>query len=63
MTKWAGQSLFAVKLRNFLEAAERDVVVDAAIAIQVFKMNAFACLDSIAWIWVYEKDIKMWRRY
>jgi hypothetical protein len=37
---------------------ERDVVVDAAIAIQAFTMNAFGCLDNIAWIWVYEKDIK-----
>jgi hypothetical protein len=37
---------------------ERDVVVDAAIAIQAFTMNAFGCLDNIAWIWVYEKGIK-----
>lgn len=37
---------------------ERDVVVDASIAIQAFTMNAFGCLDNIAWIWVYEKDIK-----
>jgi hypothetical protein len=31
---------------------ERDVVVDAAIAIQAFTMNAFGCLDNIAWILV-----------
>ena len=37
---------------------ERDVVVDAAIAIQAFTMNAFGCLDNIGWILVYEKDIK-----
>ncbi|MDA9430230.1 hypothetical protein [Bradyrhizobium sp. CCBAU 51627] len=37
---------------------ERGVVVDAAIAIQAFTMNAFGCLDNIAWIWVYEKEIK-----
>jgi hypothetical protein len=34
-----------------------DVVVDAEIAIQAFTMNAFGCLDNIAWIWVYEKNI------
>jgi hypothetical protein len=37
---------------------EHDVVVDAAIAIQAFTMNAFGCLDNIAWILVYEKGIK-----
>ena len=37
---------------------ESKVVVDAAIAIQAFTMNAFGCLDNIAWIWVYEKEIK-----
>jgi hypothetical protein len=37
---------------------ERGVVVDAAIAIRAFTMNAFGCLDNIAWIWVYEKGIK-----
>ncbi|WP_027515680.1 hypothetical protein [Bradyrhizobium sp. WSM1417] len=37
---------------------EREVVVDAAIAIQAFTMNAFGCLDNIAWIWIYEKEIK-----
>jgi hypothetical protein len=37
---------------------ERNTVVDAAIAIQAFTMNAFGCLDNIAWIWVYEKGIK-----
>jgi hypothetical protein len=37
---------------------ESDVVVDAVIAVQAFIMNAFGCLDNIAWIWVYEKDIK-----
>jgi len=37
---------------------DRDDVVDAAIAIQAFTMNAFGCLENIAWIWLYEKDIK-----
>jgi len=37
---------------------ERDEVVDATIAIQSFVLNAFGCLDNLAWIWVYEKDIK-----
>ena len=37
---------------------ERDEVVDATIAIQSFVLNTFGCLDNLAWIWVYEKDIK-----
>jgi len=40
------------------EIPSREFVVDAAIAIQAFVMNAFGCLDNIAWIWVFEKEIK-----
>src|SRR5258706_10736381 len=36
----------------------RGNVVDATTAIQAFTTNAFGCLDNIAWIWVYEKDVK-----
>jgi hypothetical protein len=36
----------------------RDDVIDATTAIQAFTMNAFGCLDNIAWIWVYEKNVK-----
>ncbi len=37
---------------------ERDEVVDATIAIHSFVLNTFGCLDNLAWIWVYEKEIK-----
>lgn len=37
---------------------QREDVVDAAIAIQAFTMNAFGCLENIAWIWLYEKDVR-----
>jgi hypothetical protein len=37
---------------------ERDEVVDATISIQSFVFNTFGCLDNLAWIWVYEKDLK-----
>jgi hypothetical protein len=37
---------------------ERDDVVDATTAIQSFVFNAFGCLDNLAWIWVYEKDVR-----
>lgn len=40
------------------EIPDRDAVVDATIAIQGFTMNAFGCLENIAWIWLYEKDVK-----
>jgi hypothetical protein len=37
---------------------ERDEVIDATIAIQSFVLNVFGCLDNLAWIWVYENDVK-----
>jgi hypothetical protein len=37
---------------------DRDEVVDATIAIQSFVFNTFGCLDNLAWIWVYEKDVR-----
>ena len=40
------------------EIPAREDVVDAAIAIQAFTMNAFGCLENIAWIWLYEKDVR-----
>jgi hypothetical protein len=36
----------------------RDELVDATIAIQSFVSNTFGCLDNLAWIWVYEKDVR-----
>jgi hypothetical protein len=36
----------------------RDDVVDATIAIHAFTTDAFGCLENIAWIWLYEKDVK-----
>jgi len=37
---------------------DRDNVVDGTIAIQAFTMNAFGCLENIAWVWLYEKNVK-----
>jgi len=37
---------------------EREEVVAATISIQSFVLNSYGCLDNLAWIWVYEKDIK-----
>lgn len=39
------------------EIPQRDTVVDATLAIQAFVMNAFGCLDNLAWIWVCEKPV------
>jgi hypothetical protein len=40
------------------DVPERDEVVDATIAIQSFVFNTFGCLENLAWIWVYEKDVR-----
>ena len=37
---------------------DRDVTVDATVNIQAFVMNAFGCCENLAWIWVYEKDVR-----
>jgi hypothetical protein len=37
---------------------ERDQVISATISIQAFVLNAFGCLDNLAWIWVFEKNVK-----
>ncbi len=37
---------------------KREEVVNATIAIQSFVFNVVGCLDNLAWIWVYEKDVK-----
>lgn len=37
---------------------DREVLESATIAIQAFVLNAVGCLDNLAWIWVYEKDVK-----
>jgi hypothetical protein len=39
------------------EIPERDAVVDATLTTQAFVMNAFGCLDNLAWIWVCEKAV------
>jgi hypothetical protein len=40
------------------EIPPRDNVAKATMAIQAFVMNAFGCLDNIAWVLVHEKNIK-----
>jgi hypothetical protein len=42
---------------------DRDDVVDAAIAIQAFTMNAFGCLENIAWIWFVREGYQKRQRY
>lgn len=37
---------------------ERDKTLDATIAIQSFVSNVFGCLDNLAWVYVFEKNIR-----
>ena len=48
---------------DLLPPSQEDIptsekVIDATIAIQGFTMNAFGCLENIAWDLLHEKDIK-----
>lgn len=36
---------------------KRDTVLSATTAIQSFVLNAFGCLDNLAWIWVEERPV------
>ena len=40
------------------EIPSREKVIDATTAIQGFIMNAFGCLENIAWVLFHEMDIK-----
>jgi hypothetical protein len=37
---------------------ERATVMDASACIQNFVMNAFGCLENLAWIWVLERNVR-----
>jgi hypothetical protein len=37
---------------------EKATVMDATACIQNFVMNAFGCLENLAWIWVLEKNVR-----
>jgi hypothetical protein len=37
---------------------EAATVMDATACIQNFVMNAFGCLENLAWIWVLEKNVR-----
>ncbi len=37
---------------------ERDDVVAAMMLIQSFTINVAGCLDNLAWVWVYETDLR-----
>jgi hypothetical protein len=54
----AVDQVFAILPPEREDIPEHDEVVDATIAIQSFVFNTFGCLDNLAWIWVYEKDVK-----
>jgi len=36
----------------------RDDLSDAVINIQAFILNAFGSIDNLAWVWVFERDLK-----
>jgi hypothetical protein len=35
----------------------REETIDATICIQAFVFNVFGCLENVAWIWAYEKNV------
>jgi hypothetical protein len=37
---------------------EEEETLKATIAIQAFVLNVVGCVDNLAWVWVYEKDLK-----
>jgi hypothetical protein len=54
----AVNQVFAILPPGRVDIPERAVVTDATIAIQSCLMNVVGCLDNLAWLWVYENDIR-----
>jgi hypothetical protein len=40
-----------------------DEAKDAAIQVQAFVINVFGALDNLAWMWVFERDLKEAKRH
>ena len=40
------------------EIPARNDIIDATSAIHSFVINAFGALDNLAWMWVFEKNVK-----
>lgn len=50
--------VFTLLPPEMTEIPDRDVTHDATVNIQAFVMNAFGCCENLAWIWVYECDVR-----
>jgi hypothetical protein len=50
-------NVFAILPPTRTDHPSMDELTDAVIFIQAFVVNAFACLDNLAWIWVCEKKL------
>ncbi|MCG6205849.1 hypothetical protein LPW26_14450 [Rhodopseudomonas sp. HC1] len=52
------QTVFQILPPDLDTIPERAAVMDATAAIQTFVINAFGCMENLAWIWVLEKDLR-----
>lgn len=53
------ERVFALLPPNLNIIPNSDVTIDAAINIQAFVVNIFGCCENIAWIWVYERKVRL----
>jgi hypothetical protein len=51
-------SVFEILPPELDDIPDKEEVVAATMCIQSFVLNAFGCLDNLAWVWVYEKGLK-----
>lgn len=52
------ERVFEVLPPDRRDIPDRSETEDATINIQAFLMNAFGCCENLAWIWVFERDVR-----
>lgn len=52
------ENIFSVCPPERTNLLSMDETSDLAINLQSFVMNAFGCCDNLAWVWVFEKNIR-----
>jgi hypothetical protein len=56
------ENVFRILPPGAVKVPPRDRLHDAQINIQAAVVNTYGCVDNLAWIWVYERGLKVNRR-
>jgi hypothetical protein len=56
------ENVFRIVPPGTIKVPSRDRLHDAQINIQAAVVNTYGCVDNLAWVWVYERGLKVSRR-